>query len=85
MLSTLRNMTKRLVLTFFVVTLLSTTSVYASSIYFLGYDDAGNTLWVSCGSSAGNYLAACGGNGPCSIASGGLADFAADMLCAFIS
>jgi hypothetical protein len=53
--------------------------VYASTIYFIS-ESYGETYWLSCGSSAGNYVALCNANG-CTVDQG-TAQQEADMMCA---
>jgi hypothetical protein len=39
------------------------TSVYANAIFLLSDDGQGNTVWLSCGGSAGNYTYTCNASG----------------------
>lgn len=66
MLTTLKKSAKKLLLLAVVTTVLSVASVvvYANSVYFVGYrDDGSTTIWLSCGSTAGNYIYTCNSDG----------------------
>lgn len=86
---TFKTLVKKLrfitVLTVVVVTLLASAAgtVNASLTCLSGCDGrGGETFWLSCGSSAGNYFALCpAGGGPCTITDA-RAQPEADMLCA---
>lgn len=61
-----KRMTKKLFPAVAVVVVfiyLTAVAVYASTIYYRGTDQDGNTYWVSCGSSAGNSSWTCPPNG----------------------
>jgi len=72
--ATLKKSIKRLFLTTVIAALLVTTATvaYASSIYHMRTDEiTGETFWLSCGSSAGNYFALCPpGGGTCTVDQG---------------
>lgn len=56
-------------------------AVSASTIYFIT-ESYGETYWLSCGSSAGNYVALCpAGGGECTVDQG-TAQQEADRMCA---
>lgn len=64
-----------------VVTVAASVSVVFAEIYYIG-GSAGETFWLSCGSSAGNYVALCpAGGGPCTVDQG-FAQEEANRLCA---
>ena len=72
---TLKPLTKKLRLTAFaavvgLVLMASTAIAVRAEIYCLSGCDGsgGETFWLSCGSSAGNYFALCpAGGGPCTV------------------
>lgn len=82
MLTTLKNMTKKLFLAAVVTASLSAASVavYAQrcSAHVDTYSD-GSTLWLSCGSSAGNFVYICGSGGCTDLPA---YDSVANQLCA---
>ncbi len=57
--------TKKLFLAAIVAVFLTATAtaVYANNLYFDGYDGYGRTIWLSCGSTAGNYVYVCEDSG----------------------
>ena len=81
--ATLKKSVKRLFLAVAAAILLtaSSTVTYANSVYYLMPAFGGGTLWLSCGSSAGNYIALCpAGGGECTVDQG-TAQQEADQMC----
>lgn len=68
-----------------VVAVSTSVAVNASSLYCLGNNCNGNygeTFWLSCGSSAGNYFAVCPADGGTCTVEQGFAQEEADYECA---
>jgi hypothetical protein len=75
---------------FFVAALLSASVVvYAARGYFLGYNSSGDTLWLWCDTSSGNYYSRCdtsscptGQSCPCEMCNTGPCQQSANAQCA---
>lgn len=68
-----------------VVAVSTSIAVHASNIYCLGsncHGGYGETFWLSCGSSAGNYFAVCPADGGACTVEQGFAQQEADAECA---
>jgi hypothetical protein len=81
--TTLKKLTKRLFLTAVIAALFVTTATiaYANAVYHVRTDASGETFWLSCGSSAGNYFALCPADGGVCTVDQGYTQQEADYQC----